>query len=123
MLTVSTLLPVAPALASQSSAMFDRSKVVTLAGVIKEFQYADPHSLLFIDVTDADGKITTWKFEAEGSGTLMRAGIHQGDLLPGTRVTIKGNPMRDGRPAANWIELIRNQDGKVFNPHRDSQSK
>lgn len=105
----------APALAHHSGVMFDDKKEVTLTGVVTEFQYTNPHSWLFIEVTNADGSVTKWGFEAEGPSTLTRAGISKSDLLPGTKVTITGHPMRDGRPAGSWVRATR-ADGKELNP-------
>ena len=101
--------------AHHSGQMFDDDRTVTLEGVVKEFQYTNPHSWLLVDVTDDDGTVTTWGFEAEGPSTLQRAGIRPSDLTAGTRLTITGNPMRDGRPAAAWIDAVR-EDGKELNP-------
>ena len=98
-----------------SAFMFDFEKEVTLDGVVKEFQYTNPHSWLLVDVANDDGTVTTWGFEAEGPSTLMRAGIRRSDLSPGTRLSIAGNPMKDGRPAAAWINATR-ADGVEFNP-------
>jgi hypothetical protein len=98
--------------------MFAEEKEITVEGVVKEFQYTNPHSWLLIDVTDENGKIITWGFEAEGPSTLMRRGIRAGDLKPGTKVTITGHPMIDGRPAAAWTRAVR-EDGTVFMPRAD----
>jgi hypothetical protein len=106
----------APAIAHHSGAMFDEKKEVTLTGVVKEFQYTNPHSWLLVDVKSPDGKVTTWGFEAEGPSTLMRAGIRRSDFAPGTPLTITGHPMRDGRPAATWMKAMRATDNKEFNP-------
>jgi len=104
------------AVAHHSASMFEAVKTVTLTGVVKEFQYTNPHSWLIVDVKGADGTITSWGFEAEGPSTLMRAGIRKSDLAPGTKLTITGHPMRDGRPAATWIKATR-ADGRVMDPH------
>jgi hypothetical protein len=104
-----------PTLAHHSAAMFDEKKSITVEGVVKEFQFTNPHSWLLVDVKDKNGKVTTWGFEAEGPSTLARAGIRKGDLAPGTRLTITGHPMKDGRPAALWIDAV-SADGKKFNP-------
>ena len=98
-----------------SAFMFDFGTEVTLEGVVKEFQYTNPHSWLLVNVTNEDGTVTTWGFEAEGPSTLMRAGIRRSDLSPGTMLSITGNPMKDGRPAAAWIIATR-ADGMEFNP-------
>jgi hypothetical protein len=102
-------------LAHHSGAMFDDKSTVEISGTVKEFQYTNPHSWLLVDVKNSDGSVTTWGFEAEGPSTLLRAGIRKSDFSPGTEVTIWGNPMRDGRPAAAWRRAIRTQDGKAFN--------
>ena len=104
-----------PVLAHHSGAMYDDKKEITLTGVVKEFQYTNPHSWLFVAVTNADGSVTNWGFESEGPSTLGRAGINKSDLPPGTKITITGHPMKDGRPAASWMHATR-ADGKEFNP-------
>jgi hypothetical protein len=111
-----TLMAVSAAFAHHSASMFEPAKTVTLMGVVKEFQYTNPHSWLIVNVTGADGTVTAWGFEAEGPSTLLRAGIRKSDLSPGTKLTITGHPMRDGRSAATWIKAVR-ADGKVFDPH------
>lgn len=104
-----------PLRAHHAGVMFEEVKEVTLEGVVKEFQYTNPHSWLLVDVMDENGTTTTWGFEAEGPSTLMRRGIRAGDLTPGTKLTITGRPMKDGRPAAAWTRAVR-EDGTVFMP-------
>ena len=103
-------------MAHHSGSMFEEKKTITLTGVIKDFQYTNPHSWLIIDVTGDDGKVTSWGFEAEGPSTLLRAGIKKSDFKPGTTITMTARPMRDGRPAGYWVSCVRESDGKVFNP-------
>ena len=105
-----------PVLAHHSTAMFDDSREITVTGVVQEFQYTNPHSWLLVDVTDEDGTVTTWGFEAEGPSTLMRGGIRRSDFSPGTEITITGHPMVDGRPAGAWLTATRLSDGREFNP-------
>lgn len=112
--TLLAVLAAAPAGAHHSGAMFDGEKVVELSGVVREFQYTNPHSWLIVDVTNDDGSVTTWGFEAEGPSTLIRAGIRKSDLPPGKALTIRGNPLKDGRPAAAWIDAV--VDGERMNP-------
>jgi Family of unknown function (DUF6152) len=101
--------------AHHAASMFEPQKEVTVTGVVKEFQYTNPHSWLLVDVTSKDGSVTTWGFEAEGPGVLMRNGIHKADFATGTKLTITGHPMKNGQPAAAWIKAVRG-DGVEFNP-------
>jgi hypothetical protein len=104
-----------PALAHHSAAMFDHDKKVTLQGTVKEFQYTNPHSWLQVMVPGPNGQQTEWGFEAEGPSTLLRAGIKAKSFMPGDKVTVVANPMKDGRPAGALITVTK-ADGTVFSP-------
>ena len=104
------------ALAHHSAAMFEEKKTITVDGVVKRFEYTNPHSWLWVDVTGVDGKVTTWGFEAEGPSTLQRAGIRPSEFPVGTPLTMTGRPMKDGRPAAIWVLAVRKSDGKKYDP-------
>ncbi len=103
--------------AHHSGAMFEDTKTVTFEGVIKEMQWTNPHSWLLVDVKGEDGKVTTWGFEAEGPSTLRRAGIRPSDLKAGAAITITGRPMKDGRPAAAWVDAVL-ADGRKVDPRK-----
>lgn len=102
-----------PVLAHHSASQFDATKVVTIKGVVKEFQYSNPHSWLIVEVLGPGGRVSTWGFEAEGPEVLLRSGIRRSDFPVGTSVTITAHPMLDGRFAGTWIKAVR-ADGKVF---------
>ena len=103
-----------PGLTHHSGEMFESERTVTLTGVVKEFRYINPHSWLIVDIENDDGTITTWGFEAEGPQDLIHGGVRKGDLPPGARITITGHPIRDGRPAAAWQWIIK-EDGTLLN--------
>lgn len=105
----------APAPAHHSAAMFEPEKVITLNGTVKDFEYTNPHSWLYVLVRDEKGEETLWGFEAEGPSALMRAGIRKNSLLPGDEVTVRARPLRDGRPAGAWVTVTK-PDGTVLNP-------
>jgi hypothetical protein len=105
----------APAVSHHSAAMFEPEKVVTLNGTVKEFEYTNPHSWLYVLVRDEQGVETLWGFEAEGPSALMRAGIRKNSLEPGDRVMVRTRPLRDGRPAGAWVTVTKS-DGTVLNP-------
>ena len=112
----------APIVAHHSGAMFEKVKTITVEGVVKEFQYSNPHSWLLVDVKNKNGSVTTWGFEAEGPSTLQRAGIRPSDFKPGTKLKITGHPMKDGTPAAAWVDAVR-EDGKHFDPREGFKVK
>ena len=116
------ILMAVPAFAHHSATMFESEKTITVEGVVKEFQFTNPHSWLLVDVKDKNGKVTTWGFEAEGPSTLQRSGIRPSDFKAGTKLKITGRPMKDGSPAAIWVEATR-EDGKHFDPREGFKVK
>jgi hypothetical protein len=115
-LAIALIATTSKGMAHHSSAMFDQTKTVTVEGVVKKWELTNPHSWLWVDVKGKDGKVVTWGFEAEGPSTLQRAGIRPSDFKEGTKLTITGNPMRNGEPAAIWLNAVRASDGKKFDP-------
>ena len=113
---LTSLLMAQPGFGHHSGEMFERDKTVTLSGTVKEFRYINPHSWLIVDVDNEDGSTTTWGFEAEGPQDLMRGGVRKNDLPPGAAITITGRPMRDGRPAAVWSTIVK-EDGTLLDWH------
>ena len=104
-----------PGVAHHSATMFDMTKTVTVEGVVTKWELTNPHSWLWVEVKETNGKLAVWGFEAEGPSTLARAGIRPSDFRVGTKLSITGNPMRDGQKAAIWLSAIR-ADGKKFDP-------
>src|SRR4051812_37125515 len=52
-----------PVLAHHSFAMFDRNKTIAISGVVKEYEWTNPHVWLHIMAPDKDGKSVQWSFE------------------------------------------------------------
>ena len=100
-----------PGWAHHSGAMFDRTRVVTVNGVVKEFQWSNPHSSFTLDVLADDGKVETWAIEMNGVSNLVRGGWKRSTLKPGDKVTVHVNPLRDGRPGG-WYVSITLADGR-----------
>ena len=69
------LAPAIPAIAHHSGAMFDRSKTVTLEGVVKEYKYAAPHTWIQV-VIQQGGAPVTWAVEGG-----ERHALAPGDLV------------------------------------------
>ena len=99
--------------AHHSAIGYDRNADVELTGTVREFQYTNPHSWLFVQVVDKEGQTVDWGFEAEGPSSLLRAGIKVSLLKPGEKVTVKGHPLKDGRPAALLVSVTKD-DGSVL---------
>ena len=85
-----------PAIAHHSSAMFDASKNVTLTGVVKEFEWTNPHVWIHVVVPDDKGVAREWGFEMQSIAQDSRAGWRPDSVKPGDKVTIEFHPLKDG---------------------------
>lgn len=104
-----------PAWAHHSfAAAFDADKPVTVRGVIVEAKLANPHSWIYLDVTDATGTVARWGFEAQTPTALIRSGVKPDVFKVGSEVTIRGVHARDmtrNEGAAREIVLA---DGRSY---------
>jgi hypothetical protein len=96
------------------AAAFDATKPVVVSGVVTEIRLVNPHSQFVIDVTDANGKVETWKFEASTPSSLIRSGFKPATLKPGDKVTVKGSHARDMTQNAAVAREIVTADGRSF---------
>ena len=108
---------VAPVSAHHSSAMFDREVERILTGEVREFAYLNPHSWLYVTVTSEDGTVTEWGFELSSPSLLRREGVSPSFWKVGDRITVRTNPLIDGRPAGNMRGAIT-ADGRTYGDTR-----
>jgi len=88
-----------PAWAHHANSAFDRTQSVTVTGTVKRWQFINPHSGLFLDVTDENGSVVEWSSEFQGTLDLYRNFSWNKDTFkPGDQVTITGFASRDGTP-------------------------
>jgi hypothetical protein len=107
------MLAAAPARSHHSAAMFDDQVVLTLKGSVTRFDFLNPHSWLYVNVENDDGSFTEWGFELDAPPRLRRIGISPNFWQPGDAVTVKTNPLRDGRPAGHLVGAV-SAGGKTF---------
>jgi hypothetical protein len=100
-----------PVLAHHSfAAEFDTTKPVNLTGVVTKVEWMNPHTYFYIDVRDADGKLTSWACEMGSPNGLTRQGWTRNTLHVGLVVTMNGTRAKDGTPKANARDVL--VDGK-----------
>ena len=92
----------APVFAHHGDAGRYDENLVTLNGSIVELQMINPHSIIVVDVPDANGKSTRWQAEMGGPNALARGfGWTRNTLKPGDKVTIIGRRVKSGAPYMN----------------------
>ena len=102
------------ALAHHSGAMFDRSKAVTLSGVVKDWQWTNPHTALILDVAGDQGRVVEWNLEGQSPQVLRGRGWNRGVMKVGDKVVVRTNPLRDGGLGGS-IVTVTTADGRSYN--------
>ena len=110
-LGLAALLVVGTAFAHHSPIVFDRTKQVTLTGVVTEFRWGNPHSWIHLDVTGADGKVGNWGIEMDPASHLAREGWKSTTLKPGDKVSVVVFPLRNDEKGGQYISVTL-PDGK-----------
>jgi hypothetical protein len=96
-------------------AEYDATKPVTLTGVITKIEWTNPHSYLYIDVKESDGRVASWKFEGYPPGVLYRTGWKKDTTIkPGDTVVVSGWRARDGSNWAHSRDVTFSDGNKLY---------
>jgi hypothetical protein len=105
------VVPAGQAQAHHSFAMFDQTKEVTVTGTVRQFQWTNPHSYIQLIAKDSSGKEVEWSMEMGAPMYLYARGWRPSTLKVGMVVSIKINPLRNGKPGGVVVD-VTTPDGK-----------
>jgi hypothetical protein len=104
------------------AAVYDEARLVTLSGVVTEFKFVNPHALMYMDVSDASGKVSKWTVEFAGRLNLSNVGWTADSIKSGERVTVTGNPTHTGSDRIAFKRLVH-ADGTELLPAGPQRSQ
>ena len=87
---------VVPAIAHHSHNAYEVTVWSTLEGTVNQVLLINPHSWIYLDVTDEQGETTTWALEAANFSAFFAKGVKQEDVQPGDLIRVKIHLLRDG---------------------------
>ena len=101
--------------AHHSFGFYDMQKTVEVRGTVRKFEWSNPHSWLFIEVSSATGPIT-YGFEMQSVGEMLRRGWAKNSVKPGDRITVSFHPMKDGSPNGLLVSAKGENDKLIGKP-------
>ena len=104
------VLAAAPAFAHHGAGVFEPEKKVTVSGKVTDFQFVNPHVLVYMTVKGSDGKDVQWGGELTSPNRLARderaVKWHKEILKPGDTITMTGHPARNGAPMMDILKIV-----------------
>jgi len=96
--------------AHHGAGTFDLTRSVTFTGTLTRIELINPHSWIYFEVKEPDGKTSKHRCEMRSAHTLRRSGWTR-DLFPiGQAITVEAAPDR-ADPASCYLNTIRFADG------------
>lgn len=92
--------------AHHSGAAFDPSAQVELSGVVKQFQWTNPHCYVQLLVRDEQGSDVEWSVEMASPIYLYNLGWRPSTLKPGDHIKTTVQPLRNGDNGGLAIEVF-----------------
>ena len=99
--------------AHHSFATFDMTAQKTISGTVKQVDWTNPHSWIWLDVPTEQGGTETWGFEGMSPNFLARRGWTRTTLKPGDKINVVFRPLRDGSKGGMFVST-KLPDGRVL---------
>jgi hypothetical protein len=122
--TFALLAATAPPLLAHHSfaAEYDANQPVKVTGVVTRVDWQNPHIWFFVDVKDAQGKVTNWGFSGGPPGVLQRRGISRTALKTGDVIVVEGFRARDGSPNGSGGRVTFPDGRSVFTASNEDRA-
>ena len=85
-----------PAWAHHSHNAYEVTVWSDLEGTVRDVYLMNPHTWIYLDVTDENGETSTWSLEAASPISIMENGVEPEDVRPGDRIKVRIHLLRDG---------------------------
>jgi len=119
---VAGLIAVSSVGAHHSDAGLDLDNPVTIAGVVTDFSWRNPHVYFTVEATDQNGQLIEWTVQMASVATVSRMGWNAESLAIGDRVSVGAYRSRAGRPYAKFRSIER-VEGPVLPTSFDSSGE
>jgi hypothetical protein len=112
-LALGTLVGTLPLDAHHSTTMYNMAAPSTVTGVVKSFEWTNPHAYIYLEVKGEDGKVSTWEIEMMSLNHLKSYGWTRKTVQPGDTISCTGGAAKSGAPAM-LSSQVKLADGRLI---------
>jgi hypothetical protein len=89
------LIAAAPVAAHHSHGNYLMTEYIELEGTVSEIHWINPHSWIYLEVSDTEGEPAIWALEGSSVAELRRGGWAEDSILPGDAIKVRCHQLRD----------------------------
>ena len=92
-----------------AAVVYNLNETLHISGTVTDFQFVNPHVLVFFEVTAENGDSVVWSAGLTSPNRLARSdGLRRDSVKVGDEVTISGAPARSGAPSLWALQVVLN---------------
>ena len=95
---------------------YDQDKTIQVKGKVTEFSWKNPHSALFMSVTDGPYKGRNYAVELNSPGVMIRQGWTKKQFQVGDEVVVNVHPSKTGAAVGECLSCTVIVNGKETKP-------
>ena len=92
--------------AHHSTAAYEATTITLKNAVATKLIWANPHSVVWFEVKDGRGRVTTWAAESGSPSALSRVGWNRNSVKAGDVITVELFPAKNGARVARLGRIV-----------------
>ena len=105
-----------PMFAHHGTSAYDTTKLTTVKGTVRDFQFNNPHVMISVETKDDKGKVEMWIGEANSPNVLTRHGWDRDIIKKGDQITIIGYRPKNGAKTLRLQKVVLSS-GQELDPN------
>ena len=90
------------------------SRLVTVNGTVQGYSWANPHVMIDLAVSDADGKVSKWDVGGPSTARMAANGWDKSTLKMGDQITATGYQFSDGQSILRLEKIVITGGKEMF---------
>jgi diphthamide biosynthesis methyltransferase len=95
-----------PTFAHHGTAAYETTQETTVKGTVTDFQFVNPHTLIFLDVKNEKGDVEHWQVDAQSPNQLARDGWNKNTLKSGDQIAVTGYRAKNHAYILRYLKVV-----------------